>query len=77
MASENSTFSLRLPPKDYKLLESYAHLCQTSIAAKAREFILAGLLDALSDTAEIERQMDARKARLLLAAAEMRRATGD
>ncbi|MFI6218738.1 hypothetical protein ACIBCD_42580 [Nocardia brasiliensis] len=71
--STNSTFSLRLPPKDYRTLASVAGLRKVSIAELAREFILDGLRRAL-DPDEIERLMEEEKQRLLAAAAEMREA---
>lgn len=69
----NTTFSLRLRPKDYRTLMSYANLRKMSIAELAREFILEGLKNAL-DPAEIERQMEEEKQRLLSYAKELREA---
>ncbi|MFC8047197.1 hypothetical protein [Nocardia sp. NPDC057353] len=72
----NTTFSLRLRPKDYRNLHRYANLRQVSIAEIAREFILQGLRNAL-DPVEIERQMEAEKQRLLAYARELRDEDGD
>ncbi|MEU1984158.1 DUF6290 family protein [Nocardia sp. NPDC019395] len=69
----NTTFSIRLRPKDYRTLMSYANLRKISIAELAREFILDGLRNAL-DPAEIEREMEAEKQRLLAYAKEIREA---
>ncbi|WP_328388494.1 DUF6290 family protein [Nocardia sp. NBC_00416] len=72
----NTTFSLRLRPKDYRTLMSYANLRKISIAELAREFILEGLKNAL-DPVEIERQMEEEKQRLLAYAKELREAAAE
>ncbi|RDI56051.1 DUF6290 family protein [Nocardia mexicana] len=70
-ANANTTFSIRLRPQDYRTLMSYANLRKISLAELAREFILDGLRNAL-DPAEIERQMEEEKQRLLHAAERLR-----
>lgn len=67
-----STFSVRMREEDYTVLEQIAMLRGTSVAELAREFLLEGIRIAL-DPQEIERQMEERKRKLLLAA-ETRRA---
>ncbi|WP_157124205.1 hypothetical protein [Nocardia pseudovaccinii] len=57
--------------EDYWALKALACLRGTSIAVQAHGFILEGLKNAF-DPAEIERQMEAEKQRLLRAAAELR-----
>ena len=73
---KNSTFSLRLRPKEFEILNSLANLHNKSIAELAREFIRDGIRDAL-DPAEIDRRIEEEKRRLMTAADEMRKAVLD
>lgn len=73
---KNSTFSLRLRPNEFEILNSLANLHNKSIAELAREFIRAGIRDAL-DPAEIDRRIEEEKQRLMAAADEMRKAVLD
>jgi hypothetical protein len=73
---KNSTFSLRLRPKEFEILNSLANLHNKSLAELAREFIRDGIRDAL-DPEEINRRIDEEKLRLMTAAGEMRKAVLD
>ncbi|BBZ85377.1 hypothetical protein MABM_52930 (plasmid) [Mycobacteroides abscessus] len=73
---KNSTFSLRLRPNEFEILNSLAKLHKKSLAELAREFIRAGIRDAL-DPAEIDRRIEEEKNRLMAAADEMRKAVLD
>lgn len=73
---KNSTFSLRLRPNEFEILNSLAKLHKKSLAELAREFIRAGIRDAL-DPAEIDRMIEEEKQRLMTAANEMRKAVLD
>lgn len=74
MASDHVTFSLRMPkPDQYEALRSLASLHGVSIAEQARTYILDGLRRTLDDSAEIERQFETEKRRLLAVAAELNR----
>lgn len=73
---KNSTFSLRLRPNEFEILNSLAKLHKKSLAELAREFIRAGIRDAL-DPAEIDRRIEEEKQRLMTAADEMRKAVLD
>lgn len=72
-APKNSTFSLRLRPNEFEILNSLAKLHKKSIAELAREFIRDGIRNAL-DPAEIDRRLEEEKHRLMTASEEMRRA---
>ncbi|MDE1673828.1 hypothetical protein [Nocardia gipuzkoensis] len=67
----NCTFSVRFRTEDFAALTRYAGFRSVSVADQARTFLLDGLRDAL-DPAEIERQMDEEKHRLLGYARELR-----
>lgn len=66
--AETTTFSLRLPPREYRSLRTVAFLNQRSIAEQARIYVLDGLLAAL-DPVAIERHFEDEKQRLLADAA--------
>ncbi len=63
-------------PNEFEILNSLANLHNKSIAELAREFIRAGIRDAL-DPAEIDRRIEEEKQRLMAAADEMRKAVLD
>lgn len=74
--SKNTTFSLRLKPKEFETLSSLAKFRKVSIAELARQFIREGIREAL-DPAEINRMIEQEKQRLMQAAEEIRAAVDD
>ncbi len=66
-------FSVRLSKEDKRLLDTVARLRETKPAVLSRQFIVEGIHRAL-DPAEICRQADEEKERLLAAAQTLREA---
>lgn len=69
----NMTFTVRINPRDHELLTSLAAIRNQSVAELSRQILSDGIRQLL-DPAEIDRRIDAERARLLAAAERLREA---